>query len=50
MTTNVKLKPCGTWAAYQRHIRNGEEPCDACERAMRRRSAEQYWERKWRNS
>lgn len=26
-------KPCGTpdsTAAYKRHIRHGEEPCDAC--------------------
>ena len=29
------LKPCGTWAAYQRHRRNGEEPCAECKRAAR---------------
>ena len=26
----AKLKPCGTNAAYQRHIKTGEQPCDAC--------------------
>ena len=25
-----KLKPCGTRAAYVRHCRNGEKPCEAC--------------------
>lgn len=24
------LKPCGTEAAYRRHIRNREVPCEAC--------------------
>ena len=24
------LRPCGTEAAYARHRRNGESPCDAC--------------------
>lgn len=24
------LKPCGTRAAYQRHLKNGEPPCAAC--------------------
>lgn len=24
------LKPCGTLAAYRRHIRDGEEPCGLC--------------------
>jgi len=27
------LKPCGTAAAYTRHRRAGETPCDACRRA-----------------
>ena len=27
------LKPCGTQAAYKRHLRHGEEPCDACKEA-----------------
>lgn len=28
-----KLQPCGTRAAYVRHLRNNEEPCDACRAA-----------------
>jgi hypothetical protein len=33
------LKPCGTPAAYKRHQRNGEEPCESCRDAenLRRR-------------
>ena len=27
------LKPCGTLAAYQRHYRRSEEPCDPCRAA-----------------
>lgn len=27
------LQPCGTVAAFQRHIRDGETPCDACREA-----------------
>ena len=30
------LKPCGTVAAYRRHTRHGEEPCDACKAAKSR--------------
>ncbi len=26
----ARPKPCGTPAAYQRHHRHGEEPCEAC--------------------
>lgn len=29
------LKPCGTVAAYYRHTRHGETPCDACRDALR---------------
>ena len=29
------LMPCGTVAAYQRHIRAGEKPCDPCAEASR---------------
>lgn len=29
------LKPCGTPAAYRRHLRNDEDPCDACRAAVR---------------
>jgi hypothetical protein len=28
-----KLKPCGTIAAYRRHLRNGEPSCDVCRKA-----------------
>lgn len=27
------LQPCGTPAAYQRHLRSGEQACDACRTA-----------------
>ena len=30
-----ELKPCGTPAAYRRHLRNDEEPCEACLTAVR---------------
>lgn len=29
------LKPCGTWAAYKRHLRKKEEPCGPCRQAAR---------------
>ena len=29
------LKPCGTPAAYRRHLRHGEVPCRACAEASR---------------
>lgn len=28
-----ELKPCGTPAAYRRHLRHGEYPCEACREA-----------------
>jgi hypothetical protein len=28
-----ELKPCGTPAAYRRHLRNDEDPCDDCKQA-----------------
>lgn len=28
--------PCGTQAAYQRHIRHGETPCEPCRKIRRR--------------
>ncbi len=31
------VQPCGTQAAYQRHVRGGETACDACLAAERRR-------------
>ncbi|VEI13227.1 hypothetical protein [Trueperella bialowiezensis] len=39
------VKPCGTPAAYQRHRRAGEEPCDAC-RAAQRENSRRYRQRK----
>lgn len=35
-----ELQPCGTPAAYQRHLRRREDPCDACKAANRKRSSE----------
>lgn len=29
-TMGRKLKPCGTEAAYRRHLRAGEQPCEMC--------------------
>ena len=29
-----ELKPCGTSAAYRRHLRKGEEACAACKAAV----------------
>jgi C-5 cytosine-specific DNA methylase len=44
------LEPCGTLAAYRRHSRRGEKPCEACRqarnagnRATRRAKAEAFW-------
>lgn len=37
MTT--ALAPCGTDAAYQRHIKHHETPCDACRWAHRAKGA-----------
>lgn len=34
------VKPCGTEAAYRRHLRNGEEPCDKCKRAAAEKRAQ----------
>lgn len=35
------LKPCGTYAAYRRHLNRGEQPCDECRRAAREARYEQ---------
>ena len=32
------FKPCGTSAAYRRHKRNNETPCDACKEAEQERT------------
>ena len=34
-----ELKPCGTPAAYARHLRRGEEACAQCKAAMKDRAA-----------
>ena len=34
-----QLRPCGTIAAYERHLRHGEQACAACLEAVRLRSA-----------
>ena len=55
------LEPCGTLAAYRRHSRRGEKPCEACRetrnadsQARRRAAAEAFWraraEDDWRAS
>jgi hypothetical protein len=33
MIRRSNLKPCGTSAAYRRHLRDGQDPCDACREA-----------------
>ncbi|KUJ69902.1 hypothetical protein ACZ90_07930 [Streptomyces albus subsp. albus] len=35
-----RLAPCGTDAAYDRHRRNGEQPCDPCRRAHNERNVQ----------
>ena len=37
----ANLKPCGTTAAYDRHIRHGEPACKPCREANARRWREQ---------
>lgn len=37
LSTDRQLEPCGTLAAYRRHYRDGEQPCEACIRANARR-------------
>ena len=34
--------PCGTETAYRRHLRNDEQPCDACQDAAQIAAAERY--------
>lgn len=36
-----RLAECGTWSAYKRHKRNGEEACEKCKEAARERSRAQ---------
>ena len=40
------LKPCGTVAAYRRHQRNGETPCEPCRAAWSEYQRQQYQRRK----
>jgi len=35
-----EIQPCGTFAAYQRHKRKKEDPCDACAEAARLQASE----------
>lgn len=41
-----ELAPHGTPAAYARHLRAKEEPCDACKRAEADRQHDLYQQRK----
>lgn len=36
-----RLAECGTWSAYKRHKRRGEEPCEPCKEAARKQSRSQ---------
>ena len=38
--SNGELRPCGTTAAWYRHIRAGEKPCDPCRLAINARQAQ----------
>ncbi len=40
-----ELQPCGTYAAEQRHRRNGEPVCDACKEAAAAYKRELYSKR-----
>jgi len=40
------VQPCGTPAAYARHLRHGEIPCEACRLANSQRHRELYQARK----
>lgn len=39
-------QPCGTVAAYKRHLRNGETPCEPCREANAAHHRELYRRRK----
>ena len=46
-----KLRPCGTYAAFQRHQKRDEEPCEACVDAAKlwrlyTSARKRYWNRK----
>jgi WhiB family redox-sensing transcriptional regulator len=40
-----EIQPCGTVAAFQRHVRDGEKPCDAC-RAAKNDASRQWSQRR----
>jgi hypothetical protein len=40
------IKPCGTIAAYRRHLRNSEQPCEACRLEWARYNRELWQGRK----
>ncbi|MDB5716457.1 MAG: hypothetical protein JWO15_3854 [Sphingomonadales bacterium] len=42
----LDLKPCGTEAAYRRHLRHDEEPCNPCRTAAVAADAERRAERR----
>ena len=39
-------RPCGTYAAYRRHKRKGEDPCEACAAAWAEWQRDYYARRK----
>jgi hypothetical protein len=39
-------QPCGTPAAYTRHLRHGETPCEPCRKANAERHKALYRQRK----
>lgn len=43
-------QPCGTTAAYKRHQRHGETPCDECRAAWSTYQRELYQKRKYRST
>ncbi|MFJ2218274.1 WhiB family transcriptional regulator [Streptomyces sp. NPDC101062] len=46
----TRLKPCGTPAAYRRHLRKGQKPCPPCKAAEHLRYAERAERRRRRPS
>ena len=42
-----ELAPCGTPAAYRRHLRHGDPPCAICLQAERLRTGERYGSDPW---
>lgn len=36
------MQPCGTWAAYKRHLKAGEEPCEPCLEGARLQARVRY--------